>query len=532
MKLNKIINTLSVAAVALLATACNDTDAQYDVAVVGAPDFVSVSPAVDKALLFGEKTIKVKFDKKIGFATKNTSQITLNGVPVKKALVLGADSALTITADVNFDKTQKLVIPAGLIVSSQGDKYDKELDFTWTISDLPANEATAMTQKLGWGWNMGNHFDTSDTTYGYWDGFTTINPVLFQKLAATGAKTVRIPATWTCHMDENGTISADYLNEVAEVVDMAIAAGLNVILNTHHDSFEKRIAQSAKYADEAKKDSALIASVWKQIATKFVNHSADKLFFETFNEVHGAEYNEDGTIKSEDWGTGSDEQFAMLNQWNQWAVDAIRSTGGNNSTRWIGVSGYAANIDLTIALDDKTGELKNFKLPTDPANHIMVGVHCYDPYYFCLHPIDEKVDTVLVNSWGHNADPNYSISNANEEYIYNHLYKLRETFIEKGIPCYLGEYGCVVQTTERANAFRKYYLEFFCRAANLAGLPMMVWDNNVATGGNESNGYIDHATGDFKADGADIVPMMIKACTSTDSSYNFYSIWDKSPAAQ
>ena len=199
MKLKNIINTMSLAAVALLATACNDTDAQYEIPVVGAPEFTAVSPDVNSALIYGDKTIKVKFDKKIGFATKNTEKITLNGVPVKKALVLGADSVLTIYADVNFDKTQNLVIPAGLIVGTQGDAYDKELNFTWTVKDLPSNEATAMTQKLGWGWNLGNHFDTSNTDWGYWDG-STPQPALFQKLAAAGAKTVRIPVTWSIHM--------------------------------------------------------------------------------------------------------------------------------------------------------------------------------------------------------------------------------------------------------------------------------------------------------------------------------------------
>ena len=98
MKLNMIFNTLSLAAVALIATACNDTDAQYSIPVVGAPEFAGFAPTEEEALIYGEKTIKVKFDRNIGFATENTSKITLNGVPVKKALVLGASNELTITA--------------------------------------------------------------------------------------------------------------------------------------------------------------------------------------------------------------------------------------------------------------------------------------------------------------------------------------------------------------------------------------------------------------------------------------------------
>lgn len=514
MKLRNIINTLSLAAVALVVTACNDTDAQYSIPVVGAPEFTAVSPDVNSALIYGDKTIKVKFDKRIGFATKNTEKITLNGVPVKKALVLGADSVLTIYADVSFDKTQNLVIPAGLIVGPQGDVYDKELNFTWTIKDFPSNDATAMTKKLGWGWNLGNHFDTSNMQWGYWDGATP-QPALFQKLAAAGAKTVRVPVTWSIHMIEGtNTLDPAYLNEVAGVVDMAIAAGLNVILNTHHDWFETDLGSAANQKLVAKSDSAAIANLWSQVATYFANYN-DQLIFETFNEVHAGD----------DWGTGSDEQFKMLNKWNQYAVDAIRGSGGNNVTRWIGVSGYAANIDLTI---------KNLVLPTDPANHIMVGVHCYDPYDFCLAPVDEKADTLKVNSWGHNAIPGYSVDDKNEEYIINQLYKLRTAYIEKGIPCYLGEYGCVYQTTAPANAYRKYYLEYFCRSAYLAGIPMMVWDNTgndalFTTGGNEVNYYINHNDGSFVADGADIVPLMIKACTNTDASYWFDAIWTHSP---
>lgn len=499
-------------------TACADTDAQYEVAVAGVPNYVSVTPAESNALVYGEKTIQVKFDRKVNFATKNTDKITLNGTPVKKALVLGADSTLTITVDVNFDKKQNLVIPANLIANAQGAYYDKEINLTWEIKDLPANDATAMTQRLGWGMNLGNHFDTSDLTWGYWDGATPTQ-ALYQKLASYGAKTVRIPATWTNHMDDNKVIDAAYLDEVAQQVDWAIAAGLNVILNTHHDSFEAGyLGNAATNPAIAAEANELIETVWTQIATKFKDYN-DQLIFETFNEVHNGD----------DWSKGSAGQFATLNAWNQLALNTIRATGGNNTTRWIGVSGYAANIDLTIATVDGSDELANFQLPTDPANRVMVSVHCYDPYNFCTTPYDEKGDSIQANSWGHNADPYHSTSGANEEYIINKLYQLRTTFIEKGIPCYMGEYGCVNQYTANANAFRKYYLEFFCRAANLAGIPVCIWDNNATAAGNESFGYINHNDGEFLTDGATVVPLMIKAATSTDSSYDFYTIWNSSP---
>ena len=514
MKLNKINAMFAATAVVFGLTACADTDAQYEVPTVSAPTYASVTPADGTALIFGEKTIKVKFDRKVNFATKNAEKITLNGKPVKKALVLGADSTLTITVDVNFDTKQTLIIPANLVTNAQGTAYDKEINLTWEVKDLPINEASAMTHKLGWGFNLGNHFDTSDTQWGYWDKATPTK-AFYEKLAATGAKTIRIPATWTNHMNEENIIDAAYLDEVAQNVSWAIEAGLNVILNTHHDSFEAGMLGNASTNPQSAQEAAqLIRTTWEQIAKKFANYG-EQLIFETFNEVHSGD----------DWSKGSASQFSTLNEWNELAVQTIRSTGGNNATRWIGISGYAANIDMT---------LNNLVLPKkadsdEVDNRVMVGVHCYDPGSFCQTPYDVKGDSVLNNSWGHNADPYHANKDCNEEYIINQLYKLRTNYIEKGIPCYLGEYGCVNQPTDNANAFRNYYLEFFCRAAYQAGIPVMIWDNNSVDRGNEAFGYINHDNGEFINDGATLIPMMIKAATSTDATYSFYTIWEKSP---
>ena len=89
MKLNKIINVLSLAAVALIATACQDTDAQVEITDVDAPQFLSANLTEEKPIFFGETTIKVAFDKNVGFATKNAQQITINGAAVDKAQVVG-----------------------------------------------------------------------------------------------------------------------------------------------------------------------------------------------------------------------------------------------------------------------------------------------------------------------------------------------------------------------------------------------------------------------------------------------------------
>ena len=500
MKLKTIINTLSLAAVALIATGCQDTDAQVDITPVDAPNFVEASTE-EKPVYFGETTIKVAFDKNIGFATKNASKITVNGMPADKALVIGVSKELTVTKTLDFCKTIDLHIPAGLIVGPQGYTNAQDINVTFKISDLPENTATAMTQMLGWGWNLGNHFDTSNTQYGYWDGATP-SPSLFNKLFLVGAKTVRIPTTWTNHMDDNYTIDPAYLNEVKGVVDLALTAGLNVILNTHHDSFETDLGNAASNEEAYLKDSTIIVKLWEQVAAKFAD-SPSNLIFETFNEVHAGD----------NWGGGSDAEYKLLNKWNQWAVDAIRKT---NPNRWIGVAGYAANIDLTI---------DHLVLPNDPVKHLMVSAHCYDPYNFCLQPYSESGAPLYSPAWGHYNDG----VGAEEQAVINQLNKLRYAYIEKDIPCYLGEYGCVWKNTDFENAFRAYYLEFFCRVAHMAGIPMFVWDNNAKNSGNEANGYIDHETGAWLNDSETLVPTMIKACTDANSTYTLQTIWDKSP---
>ena len=115
MKLNKIFKVLSLAAVALIATACQDTDAQVEITDVDAPQFLSANLTEEKPIFFGETTIKVAFDKNVGFATKNAQQITINGAAVDKAQVVGVSKELTITKSLDFCNTIALHIPAGII---------------------------------------------------------------------------------------------------------------------------------------------------------------------------------------------------------------------------------------------------------------------------------------------------------------------------------------------------------------------------------------------------------------------------------
>ena len=458
------------------------------------------------------KEVKLSFNNMV---TINPNvDITLNGT--KLTAVSGSTTTMdvvialpTLQRGVNYT----LDIPQGAFigkVDNQAQAPALSVNFTTKAEPTPlSNEATALTQKLGWGWNLGNHFDTSGEAiskgWGYWDGLETISAELFNNIAAAGAKTVRIPVTWDVHMEADGTIKTDFLNEVADVVDKALAAGLYVIINSHHDSYETNLGNAANNPEIAAADQALIVSIWTQVATKFKDYG-EKLIFETMNEVHAGD----------NWSVGTDGEFALLNQFNQAAVDAIRATGGNNATRWIGVAGYAANISLTA---------NHFQLPNDPAKRLMVSAHFYDPSNFTLTPESEYGYT----EWGHTAASGKSPADCEEYYVEDALKTLQQKYIANNIPVYIGEYGCVIQTSERSNLFRNYYLEYVCRTAYLCNLPVMMWDNNSIGGGNEKHGVFSHSDGSYINGQEQMVKTMIKAATSDDKSYTLESIYNNAP---
>lgn len=338
-----------------------------------------------------------------------------------------------------------------------------ERSYTITVKAGDATQTVNVHQTpadpgfLGLGWNLGNHFDTSNMEWGYWD-HSTPTAELYQGLKAEGFSSVRIPITWTNHMDQDYKIDANYLAEVGANVDNALAAGLQVIVNTHHDSFETALGLSIATQADSTWYANLIANTWTQIATYFVDRDKN-LMFETFNEVH------DG----DNWSTNSQALFDALNKWNQIAVNAIRATGGNNATRCIGISGYAANVDLTIDY---------LVLPNDPGNNLAVSVHNYDPYKFCLE--------ASVNEWG---------SDAEKQAIDDLMFKLADKFLNNGVQVYMGEFGCSKRANAADEPARLEWLKYFARMARTYGISLMLWDNASNAGGQESHAYFDHNNG-------------------------------------
>ena len=367
---------------------------------------------------------------------------------------------------------------------------------------------------LGLGWNLGNQLDAHNNGIAEetaWGNQPTTQ-ALFDQLASTGFTSVRIPVTWLGHIDEapDYTIDAEYLNRVAEVVGYAESAGLNAIINIHHDGADSNYWLNIK---DAAKDEALntsikeqLAAIWTQIANKFKD-KGNFLVFESMNEIHDGGWG---------WGenlTDGGKQYAVLNEWNQVFVDAIRATGGNNTNRYLGVPGYITNIDLTV---------ENFVLPKDVVqNRLMVAVHFYSPMEFTLN--DE------FSEWGHTGNSSLKPNWGDEEYLKSQFNSMKTKFIDNGIPAYIGEIGCVHRNNERSEAFRLYYLEYLCKAAKEYGMAPFYWDNGSASAGKECSGLFNHATGEILNNGLEVIEVMKRGIFDNSESYTLEYVYDNAP---
>lgn len=367
---------------------------------------------------------------------------------------------------------------------------------------------------LGLGWNLGNQLDAHNNGIAEetaWGNQPTTQ-ALFDQLAFTGFTSVRIPVTWLGHIGEapSYTIDAEYLNRVAEVVGYAESAGLNAIINIHHDGADSNYWLNIK---DAAKDETLntsikeqITAIWTQIANKFKD-KGNFLVFESMNEIHDGGWG---------WGenlTDGGKQYTILNEWNQVFVDAVRATGGNNTNRYLGVPGYVTNIDLTV---------EHFVLPKDIVNNrLMVAVHFYSPNEFTLN--DE------YSEWGHTGDSSKKPNWGDEEYLKSQLNRMKTKFIDNGIPAYIGEIGCVHRSNERSEAFRLYYLEYLCKAAKEYGMAPFYWDNGSASAGKECSGLFNHATGEILNNALEVIEVMKRGIFDNSESYTLEHVYENAP---
>lgn len=205
---------------------------------------------------------------------------------------------------------------------------------------LVSVQAAAQALPVGHCINFGNHLEPE--TESAWGG-KLAEASDFQRIADAGFETVRIPVRWA-NKTEAGpdyTIDPAWLERVEEVVDQALAANLNVILNSHN--FDELHADPAA-------NSLKLAAIWRQVAQRFADRPAGQLWFEIENEPHDQLTN--------------DNLLATLSP----ALAAIRET---NPDRPVVVGG-----DNWSGIDSLT----TLELPEDP--EVYPTFHYYEPFAF------------------------------------------------------------------------------------------------------------------------------------------------------
>jgi endoglucanase len=471
----------------------------------------------------GSKTLSIQSSEAPSF-TVNADWVHVKTTDVSSSGV----RAYTVTADANPTTEARItsivvsftsVAPKTISVKqaagngSQGTDPDTPT-YTYVKQYPELNMTDGPVAAMGMGWNLGNQMDAynngvaNETCWG--NGAATQET--FTKLRAAGFSSVRIPVTWLGHIGSASSYTIDdaWMNRVAELVGYAHNAGLKVIINIHHDGADSaywlNIEKAATDAATNTQIKEELSAIWKQIATKFKNEG-DYLIFEAMNEIH------DGG-----WGWGDNrsdggKQYAVLNEWNQVFVDAVRSVGGQNSTRYLGIPGYVTNPDLTVSY---------LQLPTDTATgRLMVAVHYYDPNEFAIN--------ATYSQWGHTAQSGKAATYGNETDVQKTFKSLQTTFVNKGVPVYLGEMGCVRRSDSQAESFRKYYLEYVCKAAKDYGLAPFFWDNGATGTGKECFGLLNHATGEFLNNGKDIIEVMLRGMYNDDASYSLSTVYNNAP---
>ncbi|MBD0734907.1 cellulase family glycosylhydrolase [Streptomyces sp. CBMA29] len=304
---------------------------------------------------------------------------------------------------------------------------------------VPAKAADAVAAMQP-SWNLGNSLDAipDETSWG--------NPpatkALFDTIHAQGYRSVRIPVTWTDHQSATApyTIDAAFLSRVKQVVDWALADGLYVVLNVHHDSWQ----WIAKMSTDHDNVLARFDSSWTQISSTFKDEPRT-LLFESVNEPQ--------------FDNATDAQKTrMLDELNVSFHEIVRASGGQNTSRLLVLPTQGCTPSQPL-MDDLYATISKLN---DPG--LIATVHYYSYYPFSVN---------IANGTRYDDAAQKDLTDA--------FARMHDTFVAKGVPVYLGEYGLLSypdnnhpDRIERGEALK--YFEQVGYAARQAGVTTALWD--------------------------------------------------------
>jgi endoglucanase len=289
-------------------------------------------------------------------------------------------------------------------------------------------------------WNLGNTLDAfpEETSWG--------NPLTTRELLAhvrsEGFRSVRIPVTWADHHSPTApyTIDPAYMSRVKQVVDWALAEGLYVVINVHHDAW-KWVADMPTDHDNVL---ARYNAIWTQISSTFRDEPRT-LLFESINEP-------------EFKGATDAQKTQLLRELNTSFHKIVRSSGGGNADRLLVLPTDYCKPDQNL-MDDLYTTIKSLH-----DSNLVATVHFYGWWPFS------------VNIAGGTRYDDTAQNDLNDTFA-----RMRDIFVAKGIPVYVGEAGLLgypdhnhPSRVERGEAL-KYY-EHLGYTARLVGVTTALWD--------------------------------------------------------
>lgn len=321
-----------------------------------------------------------------------------------------------------------LITALGLATSPTAASTDKRTD--------SAMDVVAAMQP---GWNLGNTLDAfPDETS--WGNPLTTKP-LFEAIRAQGFRSVRIPVTWTDHQSATApyTIDAKWMNRVKEVVDLALASDLYVLINVHHDSWQWISKMPANHDEVV----ARFNASWTQIAAAF-RDAPSKVLFESVNEPQFDNATDEEKIK-------------LLAELNRSFHGIVRGSGGLNADRILVLPTVHTSADQKY-LDGLSNEITALN-----DKNLAATIHFYGYWPF-------SVNIAGVTTFNEET----------QQDLIGYFDRAHQTFVSRGIPVIVGEYGLLsfdvdwnaVQQGEKLKFFEM--LGYQARAKELT---TMWWDN-------------------------------------------------------
>lgn len=314
----------------------------------------------------------------------------------------------------------------------------------------------ALISAMGLGWNLGNTLDApgGETAWGQ----PTTTKEMIDTLHSLGFNSIRIPVSWSGHMDEEFNIDPDWIARVREIVDYAMDNDMYVVINTHHDNDY----YYPTYENDAKQGEKFITQIWTQIAEYFKDYD-QHLIFECMNEPRLAGTNLEWSFDISN--SECAEAVEIINKYNQLFVNIVRNSGGRNTERFLMVSSYAANTNAAL--------VDEFVMPTDSTpDRLILSTHAYTPYSLAM-------GTDMSNKT-FNDDAKKSL-----DWLFKNCY---DKFVSQGIPVVITEMGCI----NKANNEERYnWAYYYISNAKQNGIACMWWDNGYDDLGEETYGLFD-----------------------------------------